>query len=153
MEVECFKGNENGHLSYYCPRKALFSCPATKPYANRQQERVHHHGTINGVYLKEIVVHTGVGKTFVRGDFIIPDDIIDGEVTIQCAHGDVVSYPLAAVKITLGGKEIIVHAAVAKSLPVAALLGWDIPELMGLVKPTPEVHSNATKVLAVVTRN
>ena len=60
-------------------------------------------------------------------------------------------FPLAAVKMTLGGKEIIVHAAVAKLLPVAALLGWDIPELMVLVKPTPEVHGDATKVLAVVT--
>ena len=129
------------------------SCPATKPFTNRQHERVHHHGTINGVYSKEIVVDTGAGKNLVRGDFITHDDIIDGEVTIQCAHGDVVSYPLAAGKITLGGKEIIVHVAVVKSLPGAAILGWDVTEIMGLVKPTPEVHSDATKVLAVVTRN
>ena len=152
-EVKCFNCNEKGHLSYHCPLKALFGCPATKPFTNQQQERVHHHGIINGVYSKQIVVDTGVGKTLVRGDVITPDDIIDGEVTIQCAHGDVVSQSLAAVKITLGGKEIIIHTAVPKSLPVATLLGWDVPELMGLIKPTPEVHSDATKVLAVVTRN
>ena len=88
-----------------------------------------------------------------RDDYVTPDDIIDGEVTIQCAHGDVVTYPLAAVKITVGGKEIIVHAAVAKSLPVAALLGWDVPELIGFVKPNPDAEpSDTIEALAVVTR-
>lgn len=108
------------------------------PITNVQQERVHHRETINGVYSKDIVVDTGAGKTLVRGDLVTPDDIIDGEVTIQCAHGDAITYPLAAVKIAVSGKEIVVHAAVAKSLPVAALLGWDVPELMKLVKPLAE---------------
>ena len=47
---------------------------------------------------------TGAGKTLVRGDLVTSDDFVDGEVTIQCAHGDVVSYPLAAVKVTVEGK-------------------------------------------------
>ena len=51
------------------------------------------------------------GKTLVCGDLVTPDNIIDGKVTMQCTHGDAISYPLAAVKIAVGGKEIIVHAA------------------------------------------
>ena len=163
-EVKCFNCNAKGHLSYNCPRKALFSRMTSPPITNVQQERVHHRGTINGVYSKDIVVDTGAGKTLVRGDLVTPDDIIDGEVTIQCAHGDAITYPLAAVKIAVGGKEIVVHAAVAKSLPVAALLGWDVPELMKLVKPLaedkpvtdsrgPSAPTHGTDVLAVVTRN
>ena len=92
------------------------------------------------------MVDTGASKTLVGGDLVTPDDIIDGKVTIQCAHGDTVSYPLAAVKITLDGKDIITHAAVVDSLPVAALLGWHDPELVQLVKT-----DGATKALAAVT--
>ena len=142
--IKCYNCNERGHLSYNCPQKALFS---TQSPAIRQQERAYHQGTVNGVYCRDIVVDTGASKTLVRGDLVTPDDIIDGEVTIQCAHGDTVSYPLAAVKITLDGKDIITHAAVADSLPVAVLLGWDVPELVQLVKT-----DGATKALAAVTR-
>ena len=41
------------------------------------------------------------------------------------------------------------HTAVATSLPVAALLGWDIPELVTLITPTGS--QTPTDVLAVVT--
>ena len=45
------------------------------------------------------------------------------------------------------------HAAVSRYLPVAVLLGWDVPELMGLVKPTPDVApDNKSQALAAVTR-
>ena len=68
------------------------------------------------------------------------------------AHGNAVSYPLAAVKIMVEWKEIIAHAAVAKSFPVAALLGWDVPKLMVLVKPTSDVETNDTiKAFVVAT--
>ena len=107
--------NEKGHLSYNCPQRALFSNQASAKNRQLQQERAYQRGTINGVYCTDIVVDTGASKTLVRGDLITPDDIVDGEITIQCAHGDAVSYPLAAVKITLDGKDIITHAAVAKS--------------------------------------
>ena len=102
---------------------------------NKRQERAYQRGTNNGVYCKDIVVDTGASKTLVRSDLVTQDDILEGVVNIQCAHGDIVSYPLAAVKIAVEGKEIIAHAAVAQSLPVAALLGWDVPDLMALVNP------------------
>ena len=151
---KCYNCNQKGHLSYNCPQKALFSSQMTGENRQLQQESAYRRGTINGVYCRDIVVDTGASKTLVRGDLITPDDIVDGEITIQCAHGDAVSYPLAAVKITLEGKDIITHAAVAKSLPVAALLGWDVPELMQLVQPTTDAESVDTgKALAAVTRS
>ena len=60
--------------------------------------------------------------------------MVEGEVTIRCAHGDVVTYPLANAKIDVGGKSILVQAAVSDDLPAAALLGWDIPDFLQLVK-------------------
>ena len=70
------------------------------------------------------------------GDLVKPQDFVDREITIRCAHGDEVSYPLMQIKITLtGGHEFVVQAAVSKSLPVSALLGWDIPQLTDLITP------------------
>ena len=48
--------------------------------------------------------------------------------------------------MTLNGKDIITHVAVTDSLPVAALLGWDMPELVQLIKT-----DDAIKALAIVT--
>ena len=74
---------------------------------------------------------------------VTDDDILDGEVTVRCAHGDSVSYPLAVVKINIGGKDIITTAAVSNTLPASVLLGWDVPQLINMVK---------TEALAVMTR-
>ena len=64
-------------------------------------------GTINGIYCTDILVDTGATQTLVHKDLVTDDDILDGEVTIGCAHGDTSSYPLAAININIGGKDII----------------------------------------------
>ena len=58
------------------------------------------------------------------------EDLIDQYTTIRCMHGDEVSYPLAVVKVGIGEREVIMNAAVSDTLPRAALLGWDMPELL-----------------------
>ena len=132
--VTCFNCNEKGHYASRCPRKALLcSSLSTTQADSLQKNRVYHNGTINGIFCKDILVDTGANKTLVRGDLVQPADVTDKSVTIHCAHGDSVSYPLARVKIELGGRQIAVEAAVAGRLPVPALLGWDIPEFMDLV--------------------
>ena len=60
------------------------------------------------------------------------EDVLD-TVDIKCAHGDTVSYPLAGIKITIGGKDIITTASVSSTLPTSVLLGWDVPELVTLL--------------------
>ena len=79
--------------------------------------------TINGVYCTDILVDTGAAQTLVPRDLVTDDNILDGEVTIRCAHGDTASYPLAAVKINIGGKDIITTAGISSTLPASALLG------------------------------
>ena len=78
---------------------------------------------INGMYCADILVDTGATQTLVHRRLVTEDDILDGEVTIRCAHGDTFSYLLAAVKINIRGKDIITTAGVSNMLPASALLG------------------------------
>ena len=63
-EVKCFNCNEKGHLVSNCPQKALF-CSLLPAEASKQQERVCHHGTVNGIYMQDIVADPegGDGQT------------------------------------------------------------------------------------------
>lgn len=94
---------------------------------------------------------TGATQTLVRKELVTEDDILDGEVTIRCAHGDTASYPVAAVKINIGGKDIITTARVSETLPASALLGWDVPQLLEFVAEKGNVQNHAD-ALAVMTR-
>ena len=84
-----------------------------------------------------------------RGDLLREKDFSRGEaVTVQCAHGDVVTYPLARVELEVEGRALIVEAAVSDTLPQSVLLGTDIPDLSELLKA-----ERWGKVLMVVTRS
>ena len=89
---------------------------------------------------------TGATQTMVRKDLVDKDDILDGEVTIRCAHGDTTSYPLAVVKIAVGGKDIVTTAAVSSTLPASVLLGWDVPELTNLVADEQTARNQAEQL-------
>ena len=54
-------------------------------------------------------------------------------VTIRCAHGDTVFYPLADVNVEVDGLPITVEAAVSETLHASVLLRTDIPELTTLL--------------------
>ena len=83
---------------------------------------------------------------------VTDEDILDDKVTIKCAHGVTVAYPLAAVKINIAGKDIVTTAAVSKTLPASVLLGWDIPEFtMYVTDITPRDHPDE-EGLAMATR-
>lgn len=60
---------------------------------------------------------TVANRMLTWGDLVSHDDILDGEITICCAHDDVASYPIAAD---------ITQTAVCYMLPVPTQLGWDI---------------------------
>ena len=60
---------------------------------------------------------------------LVPPEILEGDaVEMQCVHGDSAWYPLANVRIQVEGLEIEVEAAISENLPVAVLLGKDVPE-------------------------
>ena len=55
-------------------------------------------------------------------------------MTIRCACGDVIKYPLAEVEITVGGRQIRVEAGASDTLPTSVLLGVDVPEMQNLLR-------------------
>ena len=81
----------------------------------------------------DIVLDTGTFGTMVRKSLVPPEKMVVGEVHIRCAHGDVVTYPLAQIEVGVGGATISVEAAVADKLPVSVLLGTDVPEMLDLL--------------------
>lgn len=108
-------------------------------------------GTINGVYCSDILVDTGATHTLVHKRLVTKDDILDGEVANRCAHGDTTTYPFAAVKINVGGKDIVNTAGVSSTLPASALLGLDVPELLDYIEREPAVK-HCADALAALTR-
>jgi len=74
----------------------------------------------------------------IHEDLVPQDKLITGaSVQLHCAHGDVLTYPLADVLLTVSGVTIPVRAAISKNLPVSVLLGTDAPELTKLLVTNP----------------
>lgn len=70
----------------------------------------------------------------VKSDLVPTAKRVEGDaVTIRCAHGDTVLYPLAEVEMVVDGIPLQVEAAVSDTLPVLVLLGTDVPELNTLL--------------------
>ena len=105
-------------------------------------------GVVEGHLVNDIVLDTGCSRTLARSD-LLGEKQFEGEtVTVQCAHGDVVTYPLARVDLEVKGKALTVKVAVSDTLPQSILLGTDVPDLSELLKA--ERHE---KALTVVTRS
>ena len=135
----------------HCPSKALF-CSQSQP----KQVEVYRTGIVEGIPVTDIVLDTGCSQTLVRSDLITDEDVLQEEVAIRCAHGNVLKYPLANIQLMIGATKMKVKAGVANNLPVSVLLGTDVPETMNLLQQAlqlvkPKRHST-TDVLAVETR-
>ena len=80
------------------------------------------------------LLDTGASTTIVRRDLVPEEKITGEEISIRCAHGDTIVYPLAEIEIGIGGRSFTVEAAVVEKLPVSVLLGRDVPELVKLLQ-------------------
>lgn len=49
-------------------------------------------------------------------------------------NGDTISYPLALVQVKVDGCALEVEAAMSSTLPMAIVLGTDVPELITLLR-------------------
>jgi hypothetical protein len=135
--LRCFNCQERGHFAADCPKPRgtamlgtsteLQQCPGTLA------ERVSRRGTVERQEVPDIILDTGTFRTMVRKSLVPPEKMVVGEVHIRCAHGDVVTYPLAQIDVGVGGATFSVEAAVADKLPVSVLLGTDVPEMLDLL--------------------
>ena len=91
-------------------------------------------GVVDGTCVEDIMLDTGSSRILIRADLLHTEKLVEGEISIRCAHGDIITYPLAKVKIEIGGEHFIVEAGVVDKLPVSVLLGWDVPQLEDLLQ-------------------
>ena len=104
-------------------------------------------GKVEGREVDDVVLDTGCACTMVRQDLVPKERLVAGAtVRLRCTHGDVVTYPLATVKLEIEGVVLPVSAAVAEKLPVSVLLGTDVPELGKLMNQPPQEQPDALVV-------
>ena len=61
-------------------------------------------GRVEGTAVLDILLDTGCTHTMVRSDLVAEENLLPGEaVTVLCAHGDTVLYPLARDTINVEG--------------------------------------------------
>ena len=96
--LKCYNCGEVGHISTQCPSKALFCRDGDNHGAARRT------GLVEGHEVQGILLDTGCSRTMVRKEFVTDEKFLEGEaVTVCCAHGDTVLYPLAEVEMEVDG--------------------------------------------------
>ena len=104
-------------------------------------------GKVEGREVDDVVLDTGCACTMVRQDLVPKERLVAGAtIRLRCAHGDVVTYPLATVKLDIEGVVLPATAAVAEKLPISVLLGTDVPELGKLLNQPPQEQPDALVV-------
>ena len=56
-------------------------------------------GLIEGKPVSDITLDTGLNRTLVRKDLVPARKLVQGEIPVLCAHGDIITYPIAEIEI------------------------------------------------------
>ena len=98
-----FNCHHRGHFAVDCPKpmEAAMQGTATRlqQCPHLMAERVSRKGTVKHQEVLDIILDTGTFRTMVRGSLVPSEKMVLDEVHICCAHGDVITYPLAQVEI------------------------------------------------------
>lgn len=151
-DVTCWKCFQKGHIAVNCPGAKTMFCDGTQRRKRRSYPRAVQPGLVEGVAVSDIMLDTGSNRTLVRRDLVPAQKMVEGEIPIRCAHGDIITYPIAVVEIEIGGRHYAVEAGVVDGLPVSALLGWDNPDLEDLLQQKTEPEQEPENAMAVTTR-
>ena len=75
---------------------------------------VNRKGKVEGTVVHDVVLDTDCACTMLRRDLVPEERVMAGAtIRLRCAHGDVVTYPLAAVRLEFDGLLLHVTTAVA----------------------------------------
>lgn len=123
-----FNCKESGHIAANCPNEQVYFC------SEKKDAGLYRSGLVEGREVEKILLDTGCSRTMVQRTLVPGHKYLEGDVvTIRCAHGDIVLYPLAEIDMVVDGTPIKVEAAVSETLPVPVLLGTDVTGLTQLL--------------------
>ena len=107
-----------GHGASRCPTSAatFYGGRAKKPKVKDGHSSLCRAGYVEGKEVKDIVLDTSAARTLVRDNLVSRNKCLDKFVSVQCGHGNNVSYPLATVEVVVDCKSYFVEAAVVKKL-------------------------------------
>ena len=144
--VKCFNCEKSGHIAVNCPNTQVYFC------SEKEDTGVYRSGLVEGQEVEKILLDTGCSRTMVHRALVPGHKYLEGDaVTIRCAHGDTVLYPLAKIDMAVDGMPIKVAAAMSETLPVPVLLGTDVTELTQLLGGADSELGKSEDVMGVVT--
>ncbi|XP_042247194.1 uncharacterized protein LOC121882816 [Thunnus maccoyii] len=158
-ELICFYCQQAGHKASLCPiRKAKLSGACYTPRAEdgRAVGRWQHFKDIT-IYGEPVtaLVDSVSFLTLVQRD-LVPTGIVDysRQEDILCVHGDSHSCPTADLTVVVDEQPYLMTVGVVEKLPVAAILGWDLPVLLDVLLDVEAKDSDGVKGLSgqVITR-
>ena len=144
----CHNCGKKGHLARQCNSSMMCQDHTM------QKEGVCCKGRVEGRAVFDIILDTGCTKSLVRSDLVSAEAVASSNqaVTIRCAHGDTVLYPLTTISVEIDRLCFSTCAAVSDTLPVSLLLGTDVSALGKLLKtPVLEHDSENNDQTAVTT--
>ena len=145
--VTCYKCGKPGHISTWCPSRAMY---CGHGYQDKHCVNVLKAGWVEDHGVADILLDTGCSKTLVHQKLVPKEKYIWGEaVTIRCAHGDSVIYPVAKVNLVVDRVLLEVEAAVSPTLPVSVLLGTDVPVLSRWLRGSRAVTKGKNALMTV----
>ena len=131
--VQCYNCGQRGHVACRSPDSTFFLWKSAGPAGLSNYRSGDNYLWRNMSCWEDVLLDTSCSRTFVRSNLVPQEKIIDREVvTICCAHVDTVLYPVVSVELEVEGRPITVEAAVLDTLPMAVLLGRDVPVLSDL---------------------
>ena len=135
--------------SYFCaapaPRDCPPSCFTALTTATTSPEFVVS-GSVNGIPVDAIVIDTACTRTMVHRSLISEECLTGDHITIRCAHGDEMVYPLACITLAVGTVSYFLTVVVSDTLPRTVLLGRDVPGIQTLLQTLPLGQADALQV-------
>lgn len=153
----CFYCQKAGHRASLCPiAKAKLSGACYTPQAE-ESEMVAKQQKFKDIFIKgeriTALIDSGSLLTLVRRD-LVPTSVIDysRQQTIMCVYGSSHAYPTAELTVVIDEKPYLMTVGVVDKLPVAAILGWDLPVLLEVLLATKDSHCSTAASGPVLTR-
>ena len=103
-DITCWKCFQKGHIAINCPGVKVMFCDNEQRRKCRSYPRAVRAGLVDGVAVSDIMLDTGSNRTLIRGDLVTAEKLVKGEIPTRCAHGDIMTYPIAEVELEIGGR-------------------------------------------------